>query len=445
MPDLLGHLEIGSECCGLTELVSSCRAMGLIKQAGGCSKYWKVKDCDDCCCAPLDPGGDITDTPWYDPLIPQSREFLGLYGSLNLASPANQTTVSASGSTTAAVPKQLTFVGAIVASSQAGVAFGEQWVEKTLIPECPSCDGVSVRYHTFCNDTIVADPPETEQVVPDPYVGWDDPCNPGDPERLLPADVPTLIDSGQRDLLRVRYNAGSYTALNEDPSQAIPVCAGKRITFSFTVLESYQYLEPVDACTIEGDEIDCCYCVPTTWEAPAEIEQDATQPWCNDAAAITTEDRTAPSTPAETACQWSMPLSTWRHSCLTPYVAGDSADLVVTIGGGDIDAYNVAITFWEAQPGWPSPTHPVGRVVYRNETATGRAHIQQLKAGSTVTLDGRTSTGTEGVSGCSGIFRQPKQACARRTWVSVDFDCLNPPGDGWSMSVTVHPRERIVG
>lgn len=469
MPQLLSHLEIGSSCGGcMTELLSTCRVLNNLAEVGccanpearGCAGYWKISDCDDCCCPQLDPGGGIADAPWHDPTVPASADFLGLHGSLELASPPNQTTVSSDGSTTAAIPKQLTFIGAIISKSAEGTVFGEQWIERQLLPDCPACDGRPVRFYMFCQDSAPADVPPVGQQIPDPNAGWEEPCGgcgcddlgSENIERLLDAPRPVANDNGGRDLLRVRYNPGSFSQLPTEDGTPIPYCAGKAVTFSFTVLESSQYLDPVEACRFNSEEhpIDYDRCYTDEWSTPEPDPVITGKPGCEPPPTpqITTENQHF-ETLAEDytlACRWSAPLATHRIACLTPFFAGDEADVIIRFNPGDKDACNVAITMWEAAIGWPHPANPAGRQVYPIASAVSRAEISWVPSGETITLDGRTSVTTPGVTGCSGgVYRQSSVPCGRRYWVALDIDCMSPPGEGWSFEVDLAPKQRIVG
>ena len=148
MTDLVSHLVLGSGCadCGV-ELVSNCRTRNnLLSSPSPCKASWRVADCDDCCCADVDPGNDdVTSSPWWDQLIPASSEYLGLWGRLTLG-PAGAGDLAA----TAAPPQYLTFSGAIIATSERGAQFGEAWIRSQLTPDCVVCDGQTATYQLFC-------------------------------------------------------------------------------------------------------------------------------------------------------------------------------------------------------------------------------------------------------------------------------------------------------
>ena len=151
--ELPGYLQLDDPSSGCVVLLDNKMTAELTKARPECG--WKFNDaeCDECACPGATCG--VTDpcaTPWYTPRNDASLDFLGLYGSLSITQPPAETIRTGYASTQVASPKRLTFTGVLAACSEAGAAFGHQWIAQQLEPLCKPCSGRSATVFNFCPD-----------------------------------------------------------------------------------------------------------------------------------------------------------------------------------------------------------------------------------------------------------------------------------------------------
>lgn len=133
-------------CLGGVEVANSARTTYYVRNLGGIPQLTMGADCF---CDAIDDTFDTIATdpaPWYEPTRPESEEFYGFYAhSISLDSPLTRN-VTASGrhgsylSPARLKGRQLEVEGFLLASSMAGMAYGERWLAESLRGN-PCADG----------------------------------------------------------------------------------------------------------------------------------------------------------------------------------------------------------------------------------------------------------------------------------------------------------------
>ena len=460
MTQLEGYLSVTGPL-GCVEIVSSCRAM-TYAASSGVSAIRVATGCESCCCPTLDEGyglspsdegdldrGPFTTAPWWDPTVPDSADFLGIYGTFDLASVDVET---ASGNITRR--RRLTFTGVVLSRCDAGRVYGLGWLERQLTPLCgASCSGVSATVATHCGTPNDGTPLDEVYPNPRPDPSLGARCcdnTPFDPPILgNPPPTPTLVDSGLRTLPDVRYVRDS---LVEIPDSEWPSCYGTEVTFSFDVNCPTMFCDEIPVCDLtEPYGNPCCEC------RTIEFCDDTTEPCsrcgfscsCDTTLSFSTEFSHPTAYPPDEAalCRWSQPLCRSRVTCITPPVPHEKAAPVITITSGRT-AVDLAVTVWEAHPGLPDPSTCAGDDIYADRAPLVPPIQVRVPAESVLTLDGRTGSvnvicdgprpGDDLVSTCAGTSLElPAVCCEKRMWIAFDADCYQPPGPGFNITVTL--------
>ena len=470
MAALEGYLKLEDDSGLCAELVHDCRTLSFLRNHSAAG--WRTAiECDNCCCEDIDPceyttvDGEENPAPWYDPAQPASTEFLGLYGSLNLAQPTNFGGV--------VPPRTLTFTGVLMATTKRGKVFGMDWLSSVLTPLCVSCTGRQATVYAFCpsecdDGTIVIDPeePGNETVAPvtldlsefydETGCELDIACDP-----LPPSDIALLeaADDGQRQLLRVLYVPASLQELEMD----FPNCYGCRVTFQFTIADDESFLDGMPICEISPADSD----VQPPPTSPCVVSPDDSDGGtcgacgvacaCEDAPTPTTADTATSNTLADGAaeCRYSAPLLSQRYACLTDANLFEQSAPVINIHSGSEEMTNARVTFYQAITGLPNPMSALGGDIYATRQPEATALITRIPAGSTLTIDGRsnqttltcpgfgTNSGSPLVSECDNRrFRAPRFCCGNRYWVVIEVDCYTTTHDDWRLTGAIHGVER---
>ena len=470
MAELEGYLRISDQFGNCTELINNCRTLAYLANTP-LPSFRPAVVCEDCCCPSIDDNATHTTpdnidepAPWFDPLDPATTEFFGLWGSLNLAQPPLEDGI--------VPPKTITFSGVLLSGTKRGRMFGARWIEEQLNPLCVSCSGRAVTVYTYCpDDSCISeqnpipqpDPPEPEPDLLDISNIFDaDGCEiDGADLPLEPAgELAELVDTGQRDLLRVQYVAGSLQELEAD----FPDCYGSRITFQFELLDSETFLEGTPICQIspsdfgDGLDVPCrriCIDEPApslescgACGVPCECETDYTIIVDGSAASNVLPDGAA-------ECRYSAPLSCRRYACLTEPSPLNQVTPVMSLFAGSQDLENVSITVYQAVTGLPNPMTSLGAEIYGTRQPESTALISRVPAGSTLALDGRDSSltlncpgfppasGSPLVSTCDGRrYRHPRFCCGLRYWIIIEVDCYTTFHDDWRLTGAVHGVSR---
>ena len=458
--DTTGYLVIDG-----VPLIDPASTAALAAADPGCR--WQVNsECPECHCqAHSCEWGTISEAPWYDAAVPGSSEFFGLYGTLTLGQPVGTTVVTGTGARATAAPKELTFVGLLVACTARGAVYGRDWVARTLEPLCSPCSTRTAEFGLWCPDTV-CDPDTTCPDPPEPLspVDWStivgiDGCE--DPELLGPKpDTPTLVDDGLRTVTGVRYNPGSFTEL-PDLASPLPSCHGLRVTFSFTLSCPEAVTGSSQVCVMEAplatDPTPCC--VGLTFNIGTEDETCGCPTPC--ACPTVTVGPSIEGSPSPRTgstgtdlCRYSTPLCSKTFACLVDPFGWQNAAPIIEITAGTEPLRNVSITWWEAVQGLPSPATPTGLDYYLQRVPVADpALIADVPARSTVVIDSARQTeelwcpGSDPtaarVEACGGRrYRHHTLCCGSRYWVAVEIDCANP-SEAWRVDVSLAGLERI--
>ncbi len=471
MAELEGYLQLRDEFGNCSEIVHNCRTLAYLRNSG--AGFRPADVCVDCCCDSIDqceyttPGDADEPAPWYDPILPASGEFLGLWGSLNLAPPTADDGVVGN--------KTLTFTGMLLSTTKRGKAFGMEWLSNALAPFCTSCTGREMTVFTHCPSRCddatsdFADAQDEANAEPEePNIldlsnlfdaegceveGADDPLEPG-------PDVEPLDDTGQRDILRVQYVNGSLQELEAD----FPDCYGCRVTFQFELLDTETFLEGVEICEISPEDspdqrVPCRRICVTTDDFSDVDPCDVCGPRC-DCVAVepdTLEGSATSNTLADGAaeCRYSAPILCKRYACLIDEFPNSQAVPVVSIYAGSQDLENVSVSIMRAVTGLPNPMTATGGEVYGVRDAESTALITRVPAGSTMTLDARSGqsyldcpgfarqSAAPLVSACGNRkYRHPRLCCGNRYWLAVELDCYTTTHDDWRVFGSIHGVER---
>lgn len=438
-----GFLQLNDDN-GCTVLLDNYMTMQLSKNEAAC-KWQILSECDDCACESMWCGVDsIEDAPWFDANNPASAEFFGLFGQLTISQPAPSINYTATGSTRSAPLKQLTFVGALVSCTDRGAVFGNQWLISQLEPRCRPCKGRTATIGAFCasglcdheddnSDGGVAGPVE---VVTDwSAVSGLDGCSPAEPLGLTPDPVEPY-DNGSRDLIKVRYNPGTYA---EIPGSDLPMCMGMRVTFSFTIDDARMFKPATEACVMRSPEpgTACPCCVPISFALDEPVNECGCPTSCDCTTVLpTSEDSPSPGV-SLAPCDYSTPLCAKTFACLTSTFSASEAVPTIKVTANDKPLTDVAVFIWEAIAGIPSPSTPEGYAYYAARgPIVEPALIPYVPAYGSKVLDGRerseytlcapleNTRNIADVSQCGGIrYQHPTLCCGRRYWVGLEVGC----------------------
>ena len=458
-----GFLQVNDPVNGCRVLVDNWMVGKLSASDPAC--VWQLNnECPSCGCSSLTCGVEqIEETWWYDPARPASKEFYGLYGAVSISQPAPSVTTTGTGTIAEAPLKQLTFVGAIIACTARGAAFGQDLIAGILEPFCRPCAGRDLEIGLWCPDNN-CDPPGSELLIPDgpDVVDWssiDGITGCGNAALLDPTPDPTpWYDNGLRVLPAATYNTGSFTELS-DSSGSIPVCHGMRVTFSFSLGSGEGFRKHGPTCIMNApveEEPEPC-CLPISWDLnPPEQQCGCPLPCdCETQSFGPTLER-SPSPRVRVGgqeCGYSTPLCSQTFACLTETVPSPGGTLSIRVTAGQTELRNASITVWEARPGLPSPSTPEGLGVYEAfDPIADAALISYVPPGGTVTIDGVSESEwldcprlrdqqDADVSRCGGRrFRHSRLCCGRRYWVAVEVEC---DSTGWSVETDVFTPERL--
>jgi hypothetical protein len=262
--------------------------------------------CDDDVEDWVDP---ITDNVcWYDPLIPESADFLGVvvYGSSNVRSSSFKREVSdaLNGGSVLGQPiisgKQLMLEVWLYATSQAGMDYGIQWLRRQFEGEqrcpsegttCASCQGQLLTIRTSCPD---------ESALDDGLHSWAaagtiDGFNPVDGEYPMGNRNCEKITTGTITIATESfssYSTNPYSSVTVDVSQAFTALGNCLLESQLPGLDSICC--PI--CTIGCDPCTtdpACDCLPPFILEPEVVGSAApcfTDPLCRCVAAIAIEN-----------------------------------------------------------------------------------------------------------------------------------------------------------
>ena len=467
---LEGYLSLTTSDGSCVELINSCRSLHYVANTGGPLRA--NDDCASCCCShhddddygddPSDAGGagDLSTAPWYDPNIAASVEFLGLIGSLSIAS------VAFNGRTR----PRLTFNGILLSRCAEGRNYGNQWLQDQLTGSCGQCEGVEGTIFTHCGagdavsfaDVDFANPRPDE----DEQRACCDPSSPSVEPPILD-EAPDIVDTGdtgQRQVVRLRYVRDSYQQVAID---GWVDCYGAQVTFSFDLESPYLYTDLISVCDLGVDTdqagvetdvavFDDCYCRPTEIDLSPLVEDCGR---CVRSCTCTTTDLTRSSEntsapyytdPGTEACVTTIPMCSTRRSCVTPPLPFGDAVPVITIEAGPTPV-DLVVTIWEAHPGLPDPQTCAGTDIYSGREPLVEPALVHIPAGTSMILDGRTGTadllcdgrgpaGNLVATGAGTRFSLPTVQCSRRLWIVFDADCFNLPELGHRITVDMAGR-----
>lgn len=466
MADVEGFLELRDEFGACTDIINNCRTLAFLQNSTS-NGFRPALDCPDCCCPDIDPceyttpNSEDEPAPWYDPVNPGSAEFLGLWGSLRTSQPEPVDGVVG--------PKTLTFSGVLMSETKRGKTFGMEWLSSTLTPFCVSCSGREATIYTYCpsggcDEPEIPEEPEPEE-PPTPFSiadifdadgceidGADDPLDVG-------PELEPLVDTGERDLLRVQYVAGSLQELEAD----FPDCYGCRVTFQFELLSGETFLAGEPICEISPEDLDDLdvpsrgICLGDQITGLQDCDACGVKCACTGTIEDSIENSPTANTMPDGAaeCRYSAPLQCKTYACLIDASPFAQSAPVVSIYAGSQDMENVSVSFMEATTGLPNPMTSLGAEVYANREPESTALITRIPAGTTLTLDARSNTSTLNcpgfapksgaplVSGCDNRkYRAPRLCCGLRYWLIIEVDAYTTTHDDWRVTGSTHGAER---
>lgn len=186
MPDAEPYLELGGVevANSLRTLTYLRRGLGpagftvqlrhpLTPEAGYTDIYGDVYTADpywpgnlSCYCSLLDTGPYVSPAddpaPWYDPTRPESADFLGMVPSVQVLSVLGRSvTPRAIGGTLGPQrlrPRLVQVSGPMYATSWAGMAWGERWLQQALVGELTGCVDAVLRLLPTCPPADAEDP-----------------------------------------------------------------------------------------------------------------------------------------------------------------------------------------------------------------------------------------------------------------------------------------------
>lgn len=467
MGELLPLLELVDPDTGrCVSLVNNCETISYLTGAYGAAE---LAECSECC--PVCDDRDYAPDPvnggawWANSSDPAANDFYGLLADTIYLEPS--TSIRRRGETTADrpawSPRQLTIEGRLLAGGLEALYLGQTSITEIIAGACTPCDGWEASTRVHCPEYPV-DPDDIiplslwEPDDPPPLVEGDecDPCGTVDPAwtpNLLAPPLtpgPTSIDSGRRNLMRLRFVYMDDIDPPEGRATPVAGCPSVQwVRLVFEVLDDFEWGDPISGvCDLSRgwDDYESGYCRPHDWASCLLIpgEQSCDDPETVGSGPLVESSRNA-KTRAGRYCQ---PLYRTVRACLTPQLptAADVA-LGIDIWSGGAELRNLRVDLWPAYNNVPSPETCEGELIYRRFVPCGQLRVPYLPAQSWLTVDGRRQ---ETWLECRG--RTPTQASNYiegwthevfdpqcRMWVSVTADCFHTAPDV-EVHLSYHPR-----
>lgn len=384
---------------------------------------------------PTDYTDPITDNAcWYDPLIPESADFLGVIimktGGLRSSTFTREIVDGISGGSILQQPlvkgKQLVFEVILLSTSCAGMDYGIQWLRRQLEDDtrcpkngssCASCQGQLLTIRVHC----------------------------GDPDTTYDTGLHSFVSAGTID--------GVSLVEDDYPMGRVCCCQMRRAVFTMQTesADSYSTL-PVSTCMVDASEsyifsrlgncsteIPAFPCCPFCSET---CDPCSTDPACDCATTFVLE----PETIGEVAPCFGDPVCRCvGAACITSIPSGYEAALRLSLFAGSdpgnpvfskFGLRNVVFRIFENPQGLACPTDGLE---YDNLTATygpcAQIGVSWVPPGSNLIIDGLSGKSwllcdgscldhSERVFSIDGSVFPLKARCTDLV-ITVEFDCLN--------------------
>lgn len=466
MAELLPYLELRDPTTGRChKLIDNCYTLAVVAHQLGHSE---LDDCDECC-ADCEQGDYLGDPAadgawWYDPNDPNTADFWGFLAHEVYLEPS--TSIRRRGETTAErppwTPRRLTITGRWLGNGPGGLGIGESSFLEVLTDECGPCDGWEAVMRLHCPDHVDEDVIPPEIWVPDgqpPLIDYDgcEPCANQDPTwepKLLgppPPDRATNLDSGRRNLIRLRFVYMDDIQPPEGEPEPLKSCS-RWVQIVFEVQDDFEWGDPISGvCNLDRgwDNYESGYCRPHDWTHCLAIPKPGS---CDDPTLDATGGPVVEQVRSAKvrAGRYCAPLYRSVRACLTPQLPTSAeVGLGFRIKAGGADLRNMRFDLYPAFHNVPSPETCEGELIYRRMVPCGQLRVPYLPANSELFVDGRrretwlTCRGAEPVKSAASIenwgFPLFDPAC--RMWVVAVVDCLHH-ADDLSIDLTYYPRYR---
>ncbi len=410
----------------------------------GCEALPDVIPCEEH--RPPTPAGyelpEIDDAPWYDPTVPESRNFAGLLVTdMSISSPVNRRLVQNVGH--GAVlgrmrhpGRTIDVEGWLVGKTCCAANYGLKWLTQALLGDLCDCDGCDAHFLSCC-----------------PEVSGEDACLVLDGVTYVrPASTPEYQRAS--DFVRNMYRVGLLDGPEVVQCRGIGCGCGcatlTKVEFTLGVGTPWQYLEP----TVVAENLVLGSCDPDV--CTVEWVKD---PSCADRCepADCTADPLAPSTPAPPRARTPLaagvciPLSQQR-TCIEVNATNErewfESTLNIEVSAGSEPLRNLMVRLFEN----PAGLTCCDGSAFGDCLPCSSLYVRYVPAGGTIRIDGEkrearmrcfgvaevdASTLVYTVEG--GGLRWIDLACTPYC-LAVDTDCFNTAADA-SISVWQVQRE----